>query len=265
MNYRVMRPRVLVVLVLCLATPVPAPVPRCSPLIIINKLVEFASIWSDNNSYFPVPPCEYGGPFKALEAGDFNAVFVLDEPEKVPRHNIYELVWFLKTGLPRIKRMLLGLETPVYDFNILTEGYQHYTPYIRTTQLGHGRKRRPEIIDDPELWGKFVSSQINDLLTNGPDLEPTAYTPVGPIKRRTGQKGSQVIRRPKLGTSQRLGTSPGRSGTSQRTKIVQRRPRTVFRGRKLETQSLGPKPRWSERLRGGDTDAVIFHPVLSRV
>ena len=55
-------------------------------------------------------------------------VFLLDEPEKIPRHNLYELVWFLKTGMTRMKRMMLGLEPFVYDFGILTEGYQHYTP-----------------------------------------------------------------------------------------------------------------------------------------
>ena len=111
-----------------LTRPVPAPVPRCSPFIIINKLVEWTSLWSDSNSYFPVGPCEYGGPFRALQAGDYNAVFLLDEPEKIPRHNIYEFVWFLKTGLTRMKRMMLGLEPFKADLNILTEGYQHYTP-----------------------------------------------------------------------------------------------------------------------------------------
>ena len=44
---------------------------------------------------------EYGGPKAALQAGDHKAVFVLAEPLKIPRHNIYEFVWFLKTGLPR--------------------------------------------------------------------------------------------------------------------------------------------------------------------
>ena len=37
--------------------PTPAPVPRCSPLIIINKLAESSNILSDSNPYFPVPPC----------------------------------------------------------------------------------------------------------------------------------------------------------------------------------------------------------------
>ena len=31
----------------------------------------------------------------------YSSVFLLDEPEKIPRHNIYEFVWFLKTGLTR--------------------------------------------------------------------------------------------------------------------------------------------------------------------
>ena len=29
-----------------------------------------------------------------------------------------------------MKRMMLGLEPFVYDFGILTEGYQHYTPWV---------------------------------------------------------------------------------------------------------------------------------------
>ena len=33
------------VLLSCLVLPVPAPVPRCSPWIIINKLVEWTSLW----------------------------------------------------------------------------------------------------------------------------------------------------------------------------------------------------------------------------
>ena len=38
--------------------PTPAPVPRCSPMIIINKLAESSNILSDSNPYFPVPPCK---------------------------------------------------------------------------------------------------------------------------------------------------------------------------------------------------------------
>jgi len=163
---------------------IPAPVPRCSPFIIINKLVEWTSLWSDSNSYFPVGPCEYGGPFGALQEGDYNAVFLLDEPEKIPRHNIYEFVWFLKTGMTRMKRMMLGLEPFKADINILTEGYQHYTPNVRTTQLGHGTERRPEIIDDEQLWVDFVGGKIRSLFTEGPDLQRTRYTPVGPLRRK---------------------------------------------------------------------------------
>ena len=91
------------------------------------QLVEWTSLWSDSNAQFPVGPCEYGGPFGALVAGDTKAVFLLEEPEKIPRHNIYELVWFLKTGGTRMARMMLGLEPFVADVNILLEGYQHYT------------------------------------------------------------------------------------------------------------------------------------------
>ena len=53
-----------------LPSPAPAPVPRCSPFIIINKLAEFNNLMSDSNPYFPVPPCEYGGPLEALARGD---------------------------------------------------------------------------------------------------------------------------------------------------------------------------------------------------
>jgi len=119
-----------------------------------------------------------------LQEGDLNAVFLLDEPEKIPRHNIYEFVWFLKTGMTRMKRMMLGLEPFKADLNILTEGYQHYTPGVRTTQLGHGTERRPELIDDEELWVDFVGGKIRSLFTEGPDLQRTRYTPVGPLRRK---------------------------------------------------------------------------------
>jgi len=172
------------ILVLNLIPLVPAPVPRCSPLIIINKMVEWTSLWSDSNSYFPVGPCEYGGPLQALQARDYSAVFLLEDPTKIPRHNIYEFVWFLKTGWTRMKRMMLGLEPFQADPNILFEGYQHYTPEVRTTQLGHGTERRPEIIDDADIFVNFVGGRIRSLLTEGPDLQRTRYTPVGPLTRR---------------------------------------------------------------------------------
>ena len=44
---------------------------------------------------------EYGGWQEAIDAGDYRAVFVFAEPLKIPRHNFYEFVWLLKTGLPR--------------------------------------------------------------------------------------------------------------------------------------------------------------------
>ena len=47
---------------------------------------------------------EYGGPLNALKHGDFKSVFVFAEPQKIPQHNFYELIWLLKTGAPRIVR-----------------------------------------------------------------------------------------------------------------------------------------------------------------
>ena len=105
-----------------------APVPRCSPFIIINKLAEFNNLMSDSNPYFPMPPCEYGGWRQALARGDLRSVFVLAEPAKIPLHNFYEFVWFLKTGLPRLARMITGKQKFVTDGRILREGYQHHTP-----------------------------------------------------------------------------------------------------------------------------------------
>lgn len=195
MNIRRLEPTLLVLL-LHFVPPVPAPVPRCSPFIIINKLVEWTSLWSDSNAQFPVGPCEYGGPFGALLAGDTKAVFLLEEPEKIPRHNIYELVWFLKTGGTRMARMMLGLEPFVADVNILLEGYQHYTRTPRTTQLGHGTQRRPELIDDKDLWKRFVGGKFLSFLVDGPDLRQSTYTPVGPIRRRTGSRRGPPRRGP---------------------------------------------------------------------
>ena len=62
----------------------------------------------------------HSGQVGALQAGDTRAVFLLQEPDKIPRHNIYELVWFLKTGLTRMGRMMLGLEPFQAGQNIST-------------------------------------------------------------------------------------------------------------------------------------------------
>jgi hypothetical protein len=174
----------LTLVVVLLPTPVPAPVPRCSPFIFINKLAEFSNIWSDSNPYFPVPPCEYGGPLEALKAGDKLSVFVTSQPQKIPLHNFYEFIWLLKTGLPRMARILAGKEPFIYDPNILKEKYQHYTPYVRTGQLGHGTPRRPEIIDDFGVYKRVVKSKIGSLIREGPDRRPSAYTPLGPLRRQ---------------------------------------------------------------------------------
>lgn len=183
-------------LVLLWAPLVPAPVPRCSPMIIINKLAEYNSLMSDSNPYFPVPPCEYGGPLQAIRAGDWKAVSVFAEPAKIPRHNFYELIWLLKTGAARLGRIISGEEKIIVDRNILREGYQHSTPYIRTTQLGHGTPRRPEIIDNKNIFNNVVGGKIASLKREGPDRHPVNYTPTGPLygKRRRVQSSHPFLR-----------------------------------------------------------------------
>ena len=81
--------------------------------------------------------------------------------------------------------------------------------YVRTGQLGHGTPRRPEIIDDFgvykwEEWHmcltsshflvvipfwysihrRVVKSKIGSLIREGPDARPSAYTPLGPLRRQ---------------------------------------------------------------------------------
>ena len=75
-----------------------------------------------------VGPCEYGGPLQALKAGDPKAVFVTAKPLNIPLHNFYEFIWLMKTGLPRMLRILAGREAFIHDNKILEEGFEHYTP-----------------------------------------------------------------------------------------------------------------------------------------
>ena len=56
------------------------------------------------------------------------SVFVTAQPLKISLHNFYEFVWLLKTGIPRMLRILAGNEPFIHDSKILSEGYQHYTP-----------------------------------------------------------------------------------------------------------------------------------------
>ncbi len=55
---------------------------------------------------------EYGGWQEALDAGDPEAVWVTAQPLKIPMHNFYEFIWFLKTGGPRLVRF----EVTLYGF-----------------------------------------------------------------------------------------------------------------------------------------------------
>lgn len=181
------RPAFLTVLVLCLPLPTPAPVPRCSPILLLNKVLDFSNIWSDANPTFPVPPCEYGGPLEALLAGDLKAFGPAPPINEIPLHTFYETIWFFKTGLPRIIRVLMGQERYVEDTRILNEGYkQHYTaPNVRQNQFGHGTRRRPEIIDNKDIYWRVMSGKLKSLFRDGPDRVPTNYTPQGPLRRRS--------------------------------------------------------------------------------
>jgi len=89
-------------------SPVLAPVPRCGPFIIINKVPDAVSLISDLNPFFPVPPCEYGGPLQALRAGDYESVFgglpgqiyhlPLFPKGQLARHNLLEGIHVLAMG-----------------------------------------------------------------------------------------------------------------------------------------------------------------------
>jgi hypothetical protein len=177
-----------------------APVPRCSPFILINKVPDSISLLSDFNPYFPVPPCEYGGPLRALRAGDYEAVFGPSEdnipffPGNLARHNLLEGIFLLKTALPRIRGYMKGEEELKVDWDILTEGYSHHTAEPRTTQFGHDTQRRPELIDDPKLFEEYVGSLLHDLKEGG-DTEPIRVTPIGQIRDKYKEHSHSRVRR----------------------------------------------------------------------
>jgi len=246
--------RVATLILLVYPLGVPAPVPRCSPFIIINKLAEFSSIWSDSNPYFPVPPCEYGNPLNALASQDYQSVFVTAQPLKIPLHNFYEFVWLLKTGLPRMFRVALGQEKLEVDNNILQEGYKHYTPYVRTGELGHGTQRRPEIIDDFGIYQRTVGNKINELISEGPDTRPTAYTPQGPL-HRSSAAGTKINRAPQRPAAVRpyrkvaAGNHPRQTAAVQRSRQaapvgVHGSHQARFRGSVRSPSSYGTRPAW---------------------
>lgn len=157
-----------------------APVPRCSPFFIINKWMEWNSWSSDMNPYFPVPPCEYGGPAQAVLAGDYKSVFIMDSPDIIPRHNLHELIWYMKTGYSRLRRMMNKKEPFEFDFNIMREGFSdHYTPKIRTKQFGHGTYRRPEVLDNREIYLNFAGEKLKEYYKHGTDKVGTNFNTEG--------------------------------------------------------------------------------------
>jgi len=169
-----------IALLLCLLPSVFAPVPRCSPFLIINKLMEWTSATSDMNPYFPVPPCEHGGPLQAILKGDYKSALLMADPDIIPRHNIHELIWFMKTGYARMRRYLKNKEPIEYDFNILREGYDnHYTERIRTKQIGFGTERRPELLDNRDVAVNFAGEKLKDYYLHGQDQVATKFNSAG--------------------------------------------------------------------------------------
>ena len=49
--------------------------------------------------------------------------------------------------------------------------------YVRTKQLGHGTKRRPEIIDSKPTYKAVLNDKVVQLVREGPDRFPSAFTP----------------------------------------------------------------------------------------
>lgn len=111
-----------------------APLPPCTPFLFINKLVESNNWSSDMNPYYPVKPCPYQNPRDAPLKLQFASAH---GPGFLMNHAAAELGWFLKTGLPRAMRMLMGREKFQMNRNILKEGYnRHHTGNERVQHFG---------------------------------------------------------------------------------------------------------------------------------
>ena len=48
---------------------------------------------------------------------------------------------------------------------------------MRTRQLGQNTLRRPEIIDNKNIYNAVVGQKIAELIKQGPDKRPKPYTP----------------------------------------------------------------------------------------
>jgi len=99
-------------------------------------------------------------------------------------------------------RILAGKEPFEYDTKILREGYQHYTPYVRTGQLGHGTKRRPEIINNKRTYKAVLGDKVGQLVREGPDRFPTAFTPQGHLPGRRSDLIKNRVFHPSTQTQQ---------------------------------------------------------------
>ena len=126
-----------VVVVFLLAVNCPssyAPLPPCTPFLFINKMVESNNWSSDMNPYYPVKPCPYKNPRDAPLKLQFASAH---GPGFLLSHAAAELGWFMKTGLPRAMRMLMGKEKFKMNSNIMKEGYhRHYTGNERVQHFG---------------------------------------------------------------------------------------------------------------------------------
>jgi hypothetical protein len=91
-------------LVATLVVAVVAPIPRCSPLIFINKIVEASSnAWLlDGLPGHPQAPCPYTNASEAPFEDRSVAYFFLSRPERIPNEVAAETNFWLTKGLPRL-------------------------------------------------------------------------------------------------------------------------------------------------------------------
>jgi len=139
------------------------------------------SLISDLNPFFPVPPCEYGGPLQALRAGDYESVFgglpgqvdhlPLFPKGQLARHNLLEGIHVLNKVAPRVARWLRGEGDIMVNWDILTEGYSHHTPEPRTIQFGHDTHRDPDLILDDDKFVVHAGSMLEELYSKQPLLK----------------------------------------------------------------------------------------------
>ena len=102
--------------------------------------------------------------------------FLLIIPNKITSHSIqYSMVRI--AALFAFWKFEFFWEWSDHSLSDLDDNIYSYCRYVRTGELGHGTQRRPEIIDDFGIYQRVVGNKINQLVSEGPDTRPTAYTP----------------------------------------------------------------------------------------